>query len=301
MHRAPIDVSWQLRNGLFEKLDTAVLTSATLRTYGGFEFMRRRLGLPPSAQEIALDSSFDYLSQALCILPSDIPPYDDNRYDSYLAGAVADCARRLGGRTLALFTGYTALRRIADDIERRLAGEGIAVLAQGIDGSRRQLIESFTASDRTVLCGTSSFWEGIDIPGDALQCVVIAKLPFPVPTDPVVAARSEHLSDPFGQYALPLAVLRLRQGFGRLIRRAKDRGTVVIADSRLRDRRYAAAFLDALPECGFARVPARDVGDLTERFVRDGTVPEATIPVRGERQWDEEWLQTSLPGSDEPA
>jgi Rad3-related DNA helicase len=142
------------------------------------------------------------------------------------------------------------------------------------------LIESFTSSERTVLCGTTSFWEGIDIPGDALQCVVIAKLPFPVPSDPVVAARAAQLSDPFRQYALPMAVLRLRQGFGRLVRRSTDSGTVILCDSRLRDRRYSSAFLEALPECGFAQVPTRDVGALTERFIREGLLQRAAFTFR---------------------
>ena len=211
-----------------------VLTSATLAIAGDFGFIRERLGLGGRTEELALASPFDYLSQALCILVTDIPPYDAPEYEQALASISADVARRLGGRTLGLFTGYGALRRIRDLAGRRLAGSQISVLGQGFDGTRRQLLTSFVENPRTLLLGTGTFWEGIDVPGDALQCVIIAKLPFAVPTDPLVRARTAELRDPFGSYVLPEAVIRLRQGFGRLIRSGTDRGVVVIADSASR-------------------------------------------------------------------
>jgi predicted DnaQ family exonuclease/DinG family helicase len=299
IHSAPIDVSQELRYGLFAQAPTTVLTSATLQTHGSFDFIRTRLGVPAGAAELTLTSEFDYLSQALCAVPTDMPGYDEPAYDQFLAHTVIDCAGRLGGRTLALFTGYGALRRVSALIEERLAPQGIAVLAQGIDGTRRQLLESFVANERTVLCGTSSFWEGIDVPGDALQCVVIAKLPFPVPTDPVVAARCAELTDPFSQYVLPVAVLRLRQGFGRLIRRRSDRGAVVLCDSRLRNRSYARAFLESLPPSSFAQASVSQIGEAVERFVVKGENPESAAIGPNARQSQQSWQQDQ--NSDEPA
>ncbi len=198
---------------------------------------------------------------------TDIPPYDDPEYEQALATITAGIGRRLGGRTLGLFTGYGALRRVRDLVGRRLAGSQISVVAQGLDGTRRQLLASFVENPRTVLLGTSTFWEGIDVPGDALQCVIIAKLPFAVPTDPLVRARTAELRDPFGSYVLPEAVIRLRQGFGRLIRSGTDRGVVVIADSRLQTRDYARRFLEALPPANVAREPVSGVVARVAEFV----------------------------------
>ena len=218
-------------------------------------------------EELALASPFDYLSQALCVLVTDIPPYDAPEYEQALASIAAEIARRLGGRTLGLFTGYGALRRIRELAGRRLAGSQISVVGQGLDGTRRQLLTSFVENPRTLLLGTGTFWEGIDVPGDALQCVLIAKLPFAVPTDPLVRARTAGLRDPFGEYVLPEAVIRLRQGFGRLIRSGTDRGVVVIADLRLQSRDYARRFLEALPPAAVAREPVSGVAARVARFV----------------------------------
>ena len=233
---APVAAGTALGEGLLDAARTVVLTSATLAIAGDFGFVRERLGLGARTEELALPSPFDYLTQALCIVITDIPPYDDPEYEQALATITAGIGRRLGGRTLGLFTGYGALRRVRDLVGRRLAGSQISVVAQGLDGTRRQLLTSFVENPRTVLLGTSTFWEGIDVPGDALQCVIIAKLPFAVPTDPLVRARTADLRDPFGSYVLPEAVIRLRQGFGRLIRSGTDRGVVVIANSRLQTR-----------------------------------------------------------------
>jgi DNA polymerase-3 subunit epsilon len=256
-----------LGEGLLDAARTVVLTSATLAIAGDFGFVRERLGLGARTEELALPSPFDYLSQALCIVVTDIPPYDDPEYEQALAAITAGIGRRLGGRTLGLFTGYGALRRVRDLVGRRLAGSQISVVAQGLDGTRRQLLTSFVENPRTVLLGTSTFWEGIDVPGDALQCVIIAKLPFAVPTDPLVRARTAELRDPFGSYVLPEAVIRLRQGFGRLIRSGTDRGVVVIADSRLQSRDYARRFLEALPPATVAREPVSGVVDRVAEFV----------------------------------
>jgi DNA polymerase-3 subunit epsilon/ATP-dependent DNA helicase DinG len=268
---APVAAGTALGEGLLDAARTVVLTSATLAIAGDFGFVRERLGLGARTEELALPSPFDYLTQALCIVVTDIPPYDDPEYEQALAAITAGIGRRLGGRTLGLFTGYGALRRVRDLVGRRLAGSQISVVAQGLDGTRRQLLASFVENPRTVLLGTSTFWEGIDVPGDALQCVIIAKLPFAVPTDPLVRARTAELRDPFGSYVLPEAVIRLRQGFGRLIRSGTDRGVVVIADSRLQSRDYARRFLEALPPANVAREPVSGVVARVAEFV-GGTV-----------------------------
>jgi DNA polymerase-3 subunit epsilon/ATP-dependent DNA helicase DinG len=267
LHDAPVAAGAALGEGLLDAARTVVLTSATLAIAGDFGFIRERLGLGARTEELALPSPFDYLDQALCIVVTDIPPYDDPEYEQALAAITAGIGQRLGGRTLGLFTGYGALRRVRDLVGRRLAGSQIAVVAQGLDGTRRQLLASFVENPRTLLLGTSTFWEGIDVPGDALQCVIIAKLPFAVPSDPLVRARTAELRDPFGSYVLPEAVIRLRQGFGRLIRSGTDRGVVVIADSRLQSRDYARRFLEALPPATVAREPVSGVVARVADFV----------------------------------
>ena len=247
LHEAPVSVAEPLRRMVYDRCDSTVLTSATLTVAGSFDFMRARLGAGEAADELALPSPFDYLSNALSVLAGGVPPYDDPEHDVVVAELVAQLALDQGGRTLVLFTSYGPLRRVHTLIAERLERRGIALLGQGIDGTRRQILRSFLEDPRTVLLGTSSFWEGVDIPGERLRCVVIDKLPFPVPTDPLVRARSEGMRDPFAQYSLPSAVLRLRQGFGRLIRGHDDRGAVVLCDERLQTRDYADVFLRALP------------------------------------------------------
>ena len=287
LHEAPIDVSIPLAEAVFDPAELVVLTSATLSVGGGFDFIRHRVGIGPTAEELMLASPFDYLRQAVCILPEDATAYDDPMHDLQMTALIDDIAARLDGHTLVLFTSYGPLKRVWALLQERLDARGIASLAQGLDGTRRQILQSFLTDPRTVLLATSSFWEGVDIPGDRLRCVVIDKLPFPVPTDPLVRARSERLADPFGEYVLPVAIIRLRQGFGRLIRSASDRGAVVLCDPRLRTRQYGLAFLRALPPApmavtAFDRVPA-----MVEEFVNSGTLPE----TMGE---SEEWSSNDL-------
>jgi DNA polymerase-3 subunit epsilon/ATP-dependent DNA helicase DinG len=230
------------------------------------------------AETLVLPSPFDFLSQALCVLATDVPAHDDPAHAVALADLAAGVATRLGGRTLVLFTGYAPLRSVHALMTTRMEAQGIAILGQGLDGTRRQVLASFVRNTRSVLLGTTSFWEGIDIPGDALSCVIIAKLPFPVPTDPLVAARGALLRDPFADLALPTAVLRLRQGFGRLIRRTADRGAVVLCDPRLDTREYGPTFLRALPDALIVREPAAGVPRVVEEFVNAGRVPDTARP-----------------------
>ncbi len=287
LHEAPVSVADPLRESVFSRADTVVATSATLAVAGDFGFTRARLGLD-DADELLLDSPYDFFEQALCILPSDVPPYDAPEYDSAMATLIGDSAEGLGGSTLALFTGYGPLRRVHALLGHRMEASGIAMLGQGLDGTRRQILASFLANQRTVLLGTSSFWEGIDVPGDALRCVVVAKLPFAVPSDPLVRARTETLADPFGQYVLPQAVLRLRQAFGRLIRRGSDRGAVVLCDQRLRSREYGERFLAALPPAAVATLPIADIGGAIADFVIHRKVLEGTRMSASDRQSEQD-------------
>jgi ATP-dependent DNA helicase DinG len=178
---------------------------------------------------------------------------------------VGDVAEAIDGRTLVLFTSHQQLRDVAEGLRPRTARLHLSVLAQNLDGTRRQLLTEFQENPRSVLLGTSSFWEGIDVPGDGLSCVVIVRLPFRVPSDPLQRARSATLADPFGQLALPEAVLRLKQGFGRLIRRQSDRGAVVLMDHRIANRTYGAAFIDALPR---AAVHVGECDDIAPNIAR---------------------------------
>lgn len=245
---APTNAGRELQARAFSEKETVIFTSATMAVSDSFSYFKRGVGLEAfSAHELVLPSPFDYLSQALLCLPTDLYELDDPRFVEQVAHVVGEIAETIDGRTLVLFTSHQQLRDVADRLRPRLARSHLGVLAQNLDGTRRQLLTQFQEHPRQVLLGTSSFWEGIDVPGDALSCVVIVRLPFRVPSDPMQRARSANLADPFGELALPEAVLRLKQGFGRLIRRQSDRGAVVLMDHRIANRRYGQAFLDALP------------------------------------------------------
>lgn len=171
-------------------------------------------------------------------------------------------ARAADGHTLALFTSHAALRAAAEVARTALEGDDIRVLAQGVDGAPRALMDDFLANPRSLLLGTSSFWEGVDLAGDALTVLVLARLPFDVPSDPVFAARSEGYEEPFRDYAVPQAILRFRQGFGRLIRTGTDRGVVAVLDRRLTARSYGALFLKSLPDCTVTRPQLSELSGL---------------------------------------
>jgi Rad3-related DNA helicase/DNA polymerase III epsilon subunit-like protein len=245
---APTAAGRELQARAFTDKETVVFTSATLAVGDSFSYFKRGVGLEAlSAHEMVLASPFDYLSQALLCLPTDLRELDDPSFIEQVSSVVAEIARAIDGRTLVLFTSHQQLRDVGDRLRITMARSHLGVMAQNVDGTRRQLLSEFQENPRNILLGTSSFWEGIDVPGDALSCVVIVRLPFRVPSDPLQQARSAHLSDPFGELALPEAVLRLKQGFGRLIRRQSDRGAVLLMDHRIANRAYGAAFLAALP------------------------------------------------------
>jgi Rad3-related DNA helicase len=268
LHAAPLDVGQLLEQHLFGQKDCVVLTSATAQVGGSFRYLRQRLGLGDGTFTLAVPSPFDYARQALLCVPADLPEARERGFAEASNQALLSILQAMGGRTLVLFTSHAALRGAREHLRPRL--RRLTVLGQGVDGGRQQLLERLREGERTVLLGTSSFWEGIDVAGEALSCLVIVKLPFSVPSDPVFAARSEQFDDPFGEYALPQAVLRLKQGFGRLIRSGRDRGVVVVLDSRLWTKRYGAVFLRSLPPTPPQRCSWHDLGGLIQGWLGQG-------------------------------
>jgi DNA polymerase-3 subunit epsilon/ATP-dependent DNA helicase DinG len=263
---------------LFNKKDTVILTSATLRTAGSFDFIRSRLNAH-EARALTVGSPFDYEASTLLYLPTDMPEPNTPGYQQTVERTLISLCKATQGRTLVLFTSHNQLRRTAQAIAPLLADEDIVVYEQGDGSSRRQLLENFRTTPRSVLLGTRSFWEGIDVVGEALSCLVIVRLPFAVPTDPIFAARAESMEDPFGQYAVPDAILRFRQGFGRLIRSQTDRGVVVVLDRRIQSKAYGQLFLDSLPSCTVHRGPLANLPRLAAEWI-DGRWPGADLRVR---------------------
>jgi predicted DnaQ family exonuclease/DinG family helicase len=261
LRAAPINVGSRLREHVYAERRSTVFTSATLAVGGTFDYFRSRVGLGPDVEELILPSPFDFLNQALVCLPMDFPGPEHEDFDRHVEEVVAAVAQRVGGRTLVLFTSHRQLRDVHTALRHRVDLDEVLILGQGIDGQRRQLLKAFEEADRPLLLGTASFWEGIDVPGERLSCVIMVRLPFPVPSEPVYAARAEQVRDPFSQLALPQAALRLKQGFGRLIRRSTDRGAVVILDNRILGRDYGKAFLDVLPPASRFVGPAVEIAD----------------------------------------
>lgn len=256
---APLDVGPVLEEKLFSKKRGVVLTGATLSVGGTIQHLAGRLGLT-EGEELVLGSPFDYEKAALVLVAPDMPDPRDPSYQQALQDALMQVARASKGGVLALFTAHSALRNMRRVVKPLLDAEGMVVLAQGVDGSPRQLVEQAQGNSNVVLLGTSSLWEGIDVPGYNLRVVVVTRLPFNVPTEPLFAARSELFSDPFNEYTVPQAVLRFRQGFGRLIRTKDDRGVVVLLDSRVHNRGYGRTFLRSLPKCTVRQANLRGLG-----------------------------------------
>lgn len=249
IHVAPLHIGALMQQHIWQEKTSVVLTSATLTAAGEFNYIRGRLGAD-DAYELALGSPFHYDTAALLYLANDIPePSDRNGHQRAVETGLIQLCRATGGRALALFTSYDQLKRTAHAIAPVLARDEIVVFEQGEGASPHALLENFRSTERAILLGTRSFWEGVDVPGQALSVVVIVKLPFDVPSDPVIAARSETFERPFDEYQLPEAILRFRQGFGRLIRTQADHGVVAVLDRRLLTKSYGRLFLASLPDC----------------------------------------------------
>lgn len=243
---APLDVSGMLRSEVFDRARTTILTSATLTIDGSFDYIVDRLGLE-DAIRLPLGSPFDHERSTLVYVADDLPDPNHQNYQAAVNSTLIELLTATEGRALVLFTSHGALQATHRAIKKPLERHNISVLGQHIDGSFRQLVERLRANTGTVLLGTSSFWEGVDIVGSALSLVVIVKLPFPVPSDPVFEARSEMTADPFNDLSVPQAVLKFKQGFGRLIRSAEDRGVCAVLDRRIVTRRYGQSFIHSLP------------------------------------------------------
>jgi DNA polymerase-3 subunit epsilon/ATP-dependent DNA helicase DinG len=249
LHVAPLNVGPLLEQHLWRNKEAVVVTSATLTTAGDFDYIKKRLNAE-AAGEVAVGSPFDYQSSTLVYVVNDIPePMDRQGHQRGLENGLINLCKATRGRAMVLFTANAQMKQTAQAIRGPLERAGIVVYDQTEGASRHQLLESFRTADQAVLLGTRSFWEGVDVPGEALSVLAIAKLPFDVPTDPIVAARAETFENSFVDYSVPEAILRFRQGFGRLIRSKQDRGVVVIFDSRVISKRYGRLFIDSLPNC----------------------------------------------------
>ncbi len=246
LRAAPIDVSRVVREAVLDRFRSVILTSATLAVDQSFDYVKGRLGIRKS-DDIRVASEFDYATQALLYLPRRMPSPKAPGFAEAAAREVIEILRRSHGRAFVLFTSYAVLRTVQQFVEMALT---YPILVQGTL-PRSTLIDQFRSTPHAVLLGTSSFWQGVDVVGDALSCVIIDKLPFASPGDPVTAARIDAIresgGDAFGDYQVPLAILSLLQGLGRLIRHRTDRGVLAILDPRLRTMGYGRRFLASLP------------------------------------------------------
>jgi len=267
LNAAPLHIGKLMEKHLWYQKESVILTSATLTTSEEFEYLKRRLN-GEDADELVVGSPFDYETAALVYVATDVPePSNYNGHQRAVEEAIVSVAKASGGRMLALFTSYAQLQRTSDKITPYLAQQDIQVYEQGEGASRTMLLDTFRNTERAVLLGTRSFWEGVDVPGEALSVLMIVKLPFDVPSDPIIAARSETFEDPFYQFALPEAILRFRQGFGRLIRTQTDRGVVAILDKRVLTKRYGHFFLESLPRCESRQGALADLPKLTAHWL----------------------------------
>jgi len=266
LQSAPLHIGSLMERHLWYGKTSVIITSATLTTGGEFDYLRARLNAH-DADQLALGSPYDYENNTLLYLVNDIPEPNDPAYQKAVERGLVNLCRATGGRALVLFTAYNQLRNTSQAIAPVLNRAGITVLEQGEGASRHALLEAFRSSEQAVLLGTRSFWEGVDVPGDALSVLVITKLPFAVPSDPIVAARAETFEDPFNQFQLPEAILQFRQGFGRLIRSQSDRGVVAVFDKRLLSKQYGRQFIDSLPACTRRAGPLADLPREAARWL----------------------------------
>lgn len=275
LHSAPLDIAPIMQKKVFEAFPTVVLTSATLAVGKSFGFLEERLGLNRVAEarrsSVKLDSPFDYTRQVLLAIPTDIPAPTEARYPHALKQLLARTLELSQGRAFVLFTAYGLLNQIYNMLAPELNEKGLVALKQGQE-NRHRLLERFKGRMGSVLFGTDSFWQGVDVHGEALECVIIPRLPFRVPTEPIIEARVEaidkHGGNSFMDFSVPQAVIKFKQGFGRLIRRKTDFGVIAIFDNRIATKRYGRLFMESLPECRVAGGSCEEVFEEIRSFYR---------------------------------
>ena len=282
VHTVPLQVGPILEEKLFDQKRSVILTSATLTTGPqNFSLLIEQTGFP-GGDRLALPAPFDYSRQARFMSPSDMPnPRQYREFGDATVSVLTDLATRLEGHTLALFTSNAAIREAAKGMRHQLSESGISLMAQGSDGAPADIIARFRANPRAVILGTNSFWEGVDLAEDLLHAVAICRLPFPVPADPVIAARSRLFNNAFRDYHVPLAILRFRQGFGRLVRNHRSRGAVVVLDPRIRHPRYGLEFFNSLPVCDYAKANIDNVGKLARQWLDESQPDPNDLPTIG--------------------
>jgi ATP-dependent DNA helicase DinG len=265
---SPVEVSAVLNEYLFDTVHPVILTSATLTVNKSFDFIRERTGIPDRHDELILDSPFNYKNNVILYSPYSRIPDPAGNPDGFTEAVIENSAEILEitrGKTFILFTSYSMLNNVAEELINRFPKLKFLIHGEAPHG---QLLKGFTENDNSVLLGTNTFWQGVDLPGKLLQCVIITKLPFSVPTDPITEARIEllrqHGHNPFMDYQVPVAALLFKQGFGRLIRHRKDFGITAILDPRIHTKQYGKVFIESLPRCS----RAKDINDLKMRYLR---------------------------------
>jgi ATP-dependent DNA helicase DinG len=249
LNATPIDIAPAMKGALFSTTSSVVMTSATLSVAGKFDFLRGSLGVPPQTRELLLHSPFEYERQAIAYIPLRFPAPNDRAFCAQMAAQSVEIIEKTRGRALFLFTSYRNMNEVYKLFEGKVL---FPLLVQG-QKTKRALLQEFKNRVESVLLATSSFWQGIDVPGEALSCVVIDKLPFEVPDDPVIAARVDRITrnggNAFYEYQVPRAAIQLKQGIGRLIRSSSDRGVIAIFDGRMLTKSYGQVFVKSLPPC----------------------------------------------------
>jgi DNA polymerase-3 subunit epsilon/ATP-dependent DNA helicase DinG len=243
------------------------MTSATMTIDGSFEYIATHIGMEGS-KVLDLGSPFDHEKSTLIYMPEDMPEPNAPAYSGALNDALYETIVATQGRALVLFTSHRALRDARNALKDALEEQNIVVLGQGVDGNSRSLIDRLRSDPGTVVFGTSTFWEGVDVVGDALSALIITKFPFAVPSDPIFEARSEMYENSFMDLSLPMAVLKFKQGFGRLIRTEQDRGICVILDKRVVSKRYGSKFVQSLPPANVHIGSLHDLPESARRWVR---------------------------------
>ena len=265
----PNDISETLEDFLYSSKKSVIALSATLRAYNNmgydFSFVSNQLGLKQS-ETILIKSPYDYENHVCALAVNDIASPGSQDYEKALAHSIINVAQILEGRCLVLFTSNATLSNVSGMVKDSITLGDIQVFAQGIDGQPYQLVRKFQDNPKSILLGTSSFWKGIDITDNMLQCVIMTRLPFLVPNDPILLANTMHNDDVFGTYQLPTAILKFRQGFGRLIRGINDNGIFLVLDSRIANKSYGSFFINSIEETNLEIIPSNELEDKVRKW-----------------------------------